>query len=43
MIPDDPATRRKARTNAPAFGFLGGIVLFATALAAVLLVIWALG
>ena len=43
MTPDDQATGRAARRNAPALGFLGGIVILALVLAAAVLLIWVLG
>ena len=40
-VDPDPETRRRARVQSPAIGFVGGILLFAALLAVVALVLWA--
>jgi len=41
MVDPDPETRRRARVQGPAFGFLGAVVLLAVVLAVVAVVVWA--
>ena len=38
-----PETRRRVRLNSPPIAFVGGILLLAVLLTAIILVIWALG
>jgi hypothetical protein len=38
-----PETRRRMRLNSPPIAFVGGILLLAVLLTAIILVIWALG
>lgn len=40
-VDPDPETRRRARVQSPAVGFVGAIVLFAALLTVVALVVWA--
>ena len=40
-VDPDPETRRRARVQSPAVGFVGGILVLAALLAVVALVLWA--
>lgn len=41
-VDPEPETRRRARVQSPAIGFVGAILLFAAILAVVVLVLWAI-
>lgn len=41
-VDPEPETRRRARVQSPAIGFVGAILLFAAVLAVVVLVLWAI-
>jgi len=40
-VDPDPETRRRARVQSPAIGFVGALLLLAALLAVVALVVWA--
>ncbi|MBA2536951.1 MAG: hypothetical protein H0V20_05895 [Actinobacteria bacterium] len=43
MEEQSPETRRRLRLNSPPIAFVGGILLLAVLLTAIILVIWAVG
>ncbi len=43
MIDETPEARRKRRLALPAIGFLGGLILFVTIVAVIILIIWLVG
>jgi hypothetical protein len=40
-VDPEPETRRRARVQSPAIGFVGGILLFAVILMVIAVVLWA--
>jgi len=41
IVDPEPETRRRARVQSPAIGFVGGILLFAALLLLIAVVLWA--